>query len=282
MNNRSIYKNIGYIILVLFVLGIIVGFLLWTQQIKLLEANLGLVEGTEEKTYLNNFVFILAFYSILEIVLGLLSIMMFVFARSSRTQSVQTVLLDNTENQKDGKDLGNSEESNYTNVVENVISSLQGIIGKQEYNNENLLEKLLWQICKELNMAQGLVYIIREKENYKKLSAVASYALYLPEGRKTEYEVGEGLVGQVAKNEEFITINQIPENYIRVSSGLGESSPHNLILIPIKSEDADILGILELASFKKVTSKDKEILEEVALLLAREIEKSEFIDIDIN
>lgn len=282
MNNRSIYKNIGYTILILFVLGIIVGFILWTQQAKMLEANLGLVEGTEQKKYLDNFVFVLAIYSISEVVLGLLSIMMFVFARANRVEQRQDSMDTIPQTETVTKQEITSEESGYTNVVEKVIMALQDIIGKQEYNNENLLEKLLWQICKELEMAQGLVYIMQEKEKYKKLSAVASYALYLPEGRKMEYKIGEGLVGQVAKNEELILISQVPENYIRVSSGLGESSPQNLVLIPIKSEDADILGILELASFRQISVKDKEILEEVALLLAREIEKSEFIDIDTN
>jgi len=128
MNNYSIYKNIGYIILILFVLGIIVGFILWTQQMKTLEINLGLVEGTEDKKYLDNFVFVLALYSIGEVILGLLSVMMFVFARVNRPNQGENSNKNTFQSQKNGKNEVKLEETQSLNVVERVVSSLQEII----------------------------------------------------------------------------------------------------------------------------------------------------------
>jgi GAF domain-containing protein len=56
---------------------------------------------------------------------------------------------------------------------------------------------------------------------------------------------------------------KIPENYVIITSGLGESTPSCLLLVPLKVED-NVLGIIELASFKVLPKYRIEFVEKIA------------------
>jgi GAF domain-containing protein len=99
----------------------------------------------------------------------------------------------------------------------------------------------------------------------------ANYALYKEDGYEEKYELGVGLVGQVAKNGKIIKLDTIPENYLPAVSGLGRSDVAYLLLIPIVNTENENLGVLELASFKDFYEYEMNFLQEVALLLAKEI-----------
>ena len=62
------------------------------------------------------------------------------------------------------------------------------------------------------------------------------------------FEMGEGLVGQVAQTGEVINLNEVPDGYIQVISGLGKASPSSLIIYPVKKNE-EVIAVFELASF---------------------------------
>jgi GAF domain-containing protein len=61
--------------------------------------------------------------------------------------------------------------------------------------------------------------------------------------------LGEGLVGQVAIQKERILLTNIPKNYVKIKSGLGEATPKNVIVLPVLFE-TEIKAVIELASFE--------------------------------
>ncbi len=78
-----------------------------------------------------------------------------------------------------------------------------------------------------------------------------------------QYRIGQSLIGQVAKSKRPIVVDNIPDGYIKISSGLGEASPSSLAVMPILFED-QVLGVVELASFTTFTPIQLAFLEQLA------------------
>jgi signal transduction histidine kinase/HAMP domain-containing protein/ActR/RegA family two-component response regulator len=64
----------------------------------------------------------------------------------------------------------------------------------------------------------------------------------------TSFKVGEGLVGQCAKERKRILLTEVPADYVRINSGLGAGTPLNIIVLPILFEGS-VRAVVELASF---------------------------------
>ncbi|MGI8425833.1 MAG: ATP-binding protein [Actinomycetota bacterium] len=62
------------------------------------------------------------------------------------------------------------------------------------------------------------------------------------------FRLGEGLVGQCAKEKKRILLTEVPGDYVKINSGLGESAPLNIIVLPILFEGS-VRAVVELASF---------------------------------
>ncbi len=93
------------------------------------------------------------------------------------------------------------------------------------------------------------------------LKLLASYAF--SDDRNVELKLGEGLVGQCAIEGKKILINEIPDNYIKISSGLGEYKPHNIMVLPVLFE-GQVKGVVELASFARFSPTHEVFLDQLA------------------
>jgi signal transduction histidine kinase/ActR/RegA family two-component response regulator len=78
----------------------------------------------------------------------------------------------------------------------------------------------------------------------------------------TSYRLGEGLVGQCAKERKRILLTDVPSDYVRISSGLGDSPPLNIIVLPIVFEGA-VRAVLELASFSAFSATHQAFLDQL-------------------
>lgn len=61
-------------------------------------------------------------------------------------------------------------------------------------------------------------------------------------------KLGEGILGQTFLEKQTTYLRSVPEEYVRITSGLGEGSPTSLLVVPLKI-DQDVFGVVELASF---------------------------------
>ena len=66
-----------------------------------------------------------------------------------------------------------------------------------------------------------------------------------------QFRLGEGLVGQCAQEKQRILLTDVPSDYVRINSGLGESPPLNIIVLPILFEGS-VRAVVELASFSQL------------------------------
>lgn len=99
----------------------------------------------------------------------------------------------------------------------------------------------------ESNQGGLFIYNDSDEKNHI-LELVASYAYNRQKFINKEIKIGEGLVGTCAIEKEVIYLTDVPKDYIEINSGLGDASPRNILLVPLKVEDK-LFGVLELASF---------------------------------
>ncbi len=78
----------------------------------------------------------------------------------------------------------------------------------------------------------------------------------------TKFRLGEGLVGQCAKEKRRILLTDVPGDYVRISSGLGESTPLNIVVLPVLFEGS-VRAVIELASFSPFTVAQQRLLDSI-------------------
>ena len=128
----------------------------------------------------------------------------------------------------------------------------------------------LQAICKQLEAGQGALYRVIEEDGKRTVELKMGYALSIGESTVIKYEFGEGLIGQSAANGNTLYVDDVPEGYIKIVSGLGSASPKYLLIVPVKNND-QVLGIIELASFTEVSEDQRKFVEEAAQLIADKI-----------
>lgn len=131
-------------------------------------------------------------------------------------------------------------------------------------------EDFINALVKHFEISQAAIYETITKDDINYLQFSFGYAFYLPENKSLEIVFGEGLIGQVAKTQKSLLINSIPENYIKIASGLGESSPTELLIIPIVIE-GNTLGVVEFSSFKSFSNDQIKYLEKALFNNAEKI-----------
>ncbi len=124
-------------------------------------------------------------------------------------------------------------------------------------------------LCDQLNAGQGALYLIQTKGEKKSLELKSGFALILGEGEKApSFELGEGLIGQVAASGKSLYLDELPEGFAaRIESGLGAALPKFLFILPIKKEH-EIVGVIEVAMFTAFAEADRKQALEAGTILA--------------
>jgi methyl-accepting chemotaxis protein len=131
-----------------------------------------------------------------------------------------------------------------------------------------LCDQVIMEIVKYMKANQGAIFMAKDKgtsnEHFKLMACRAwERKKYLDKTVKR----GEGLIGQAAIEKQTIFLTQVPPNYVTISSGLGESNPNCILIVPLKFEE-EIVGIIELASFKVFQPHEIDFLEKMGQSIA--------------
>ncbi|NJL15647.1 MAG: GAF domain-containing protein [Microscillaceae bacterium] len=126
----------------------------------------------------------------------------------------------------------------------------------RHYNQDiqELSDQLLKFLVHYTGAIQGGVFILNdEKPNESYLEMKACYAYdrkkYIRRIVPIEEGFAEGLVGQVFLEGHLTYLREVPQDYTRITSGLGEATASHLVIVPLKTNEAT-LGVLELAAFQ--------------------------------
>jgi hypothetical protein len=133
--------------------------------------------------------------------------------------------------------------------------------------SKDILQNGIQAICKQLDAGQGAAYAVLETDGVRKVELRGGYALSIAESTVISYEFGEGLVGQAAASGKTIYVDDVPEGYIKIISGLGSASPRYLLIVPVKTQE-QLRGVLEIATFTPIIEDQRKFVEEAAQLVA--------------
>lgn len=133
------------------------------------------------------------------------------------------------------------------------------------YNNDicTLAEKVIEELIKSLDASAGGIFLLDSESDEPLLDLVASFAYDRRKYLQKSYRIGEGLVGTCAIEKDKIFLSEIPEDYLNIASGLGESRPSCLLLMPLQLEEAT-LGVIEIASLRVFEGFEIEFVENLA------------------
>ena len=106
----------------------------------------------------------------------------------------------------------------------------------------------------------GAFYIKNSEEQL--LRRLATYAFSSDDKRFETFRLGEGLVGQCALEQKPILLNDVPHDYLKIRSGIGESIPASSMIFPILYE-GETLAVVEIASFETFHDGHVKLLREV-------------------
>jgi HAMP domain-containing protein/signal transduction histidine kinase len=108
-----------------------------------------------------------------------------------------------------------------------------------------------------------------ESEEAYELRMLGSYG-YSMGSMPTAFRPGEALIGTAAEEKRTILVENAPSGYLKISSGLGEAPPAQVIVLPVLFEGT-VLGVIELASFTPFTQIQKDFLNQIAEMIATSV-----------
>ncbi|MET1056318.1 MAG: response regulator [Pedobacter sp.] len=118
----------------------------------------------------------------------------------------------------------------------------ESLRGEQEL--DELCTHVITDMCNYVKACVGAMYLYNPKT--KKLDLTGTYAFEVKKGKNTEIPLGSGIVGQAAVERRIIQLHDLPEDYIKVTSGLGSTTPKSLIVMPVQFED-ELIAVIEMA-----------------------------------
>ncbi|OQX96482.1 hypothetical protein B6I21_00920 [candidate division KSB1 bacterium 4572_119] len=127
-----------------------------------------------------------------------------------------------------------------------------------ELDHVTLAQNAINYLAEYLNAQIGAIYL---NTNNNKFKLVGSYAYSKRKNLSNEYKKGEGIIGQAAMEKKSILITDIPDDYIKINSGLGEAAPKNILAVPFMYED-EVKGVVELGSFREFSDTSIEFLKQ--------------------
>ncbi|MBA2705626.1 MAG: response regulator, partial [Blastocatellia bacterium] len=110
-------------------------------------------------------------------------------------------------------------------------------------------QMVLSELAPLVDAQQGVFYVNESPNGQPVMKLLGGYAYKKRKNLANEFHAGEGLVGQCTVGRERILVTNVPNNYVYVSSGLGEAPPNNIVVLPVLFE-GEVKAVIELSTFQ--------------------------------
>ncbi len=123
-------------------------------------------------------------------------------------------------------------------------------------------QMVLSELAPLVNAQQGVFYVNTSSNGQPLMKLLGGYAYKKRKNLANEFHAGEGLVGQCTLERERILVTNVPNNYVYVSSGLGEAPPNNIVVLPVLFE-GDVKAVIELSTFETFSDTHLTFLDQL-------------------
>ncbi len=187
--------------------------------------------------------------------------------KNDRFSQALLLMQDNLQNLLKETEIRKTQEQK-VNWVNESLAEFNEILRKSDVGGEkNLYMEVLKQLIHSLNANQGGLFVIKEDHQGQYLELGASYAYNIERQTAKIIKAGTGVLGNVIHEKNPVYINNIPENYLLITSGIGETTPKYLYIQPLLL-GSRIEGAIELASFYPFEEHHQTYLKRIAENLA--------------
>jgi HAMP domain-containing protein/signal transduction histidine kinase/CheY-like chemotaxis protein len=131
-------------------------------------------------------------------------------------------------------------------------------------NLQSLTDQIMSEMTPVVGAQHGAFYLTDPDGERAVLRLTSTYAYAKRKHLSNCFALGEGLVGQCARERKPIIVTEVPEDYVHIASGLGEAPPRNIAVYPVFFED-QVRGVIELGSFHHFTPVQLAFLEQLML-----------------
>jgi len=166
------------------------------------------------------------------------------------------------------------EEDERRNWSTHGIARFSEILREYSGDFNELASQIISNLVKYIGANVGGHFLESQNNKEEKyLELVACFAFDRNKYMKKQIFSGEGLAGRAFQEGETIFLTDIPEDYIKIKSGLGENKPKNLLIVPLKVNE-EIHGIVELASLKDILPYQIEFTERICNSIASSLKRN--------
>jgi len=151
------------------------------------------------------------------------------------------------------------------------LNKFADILRQDNEDIQKLSDNVIKNLVYYLEATQGGIFLMEEDdEGNNFLNLKSAFAFDRKKFMERKIPLGDGLVGTCAIEKQSIYMTDIPKDYMEVTSGLGDSNPDCLLIVPLKIEE-EVMGVLEIASLKKFEDYQIEFVEKVGQNIASTI-----------
>jgi methyl-accepting chemotaxis protein len=197
------------------------------------------------------------------------------FEKLGRDDEMGEALLSLRESLMDSKKETESrrKEEAYRTWTAHGLAKFSKLFREAEDDLPDLSRVLMRELIAYTEADVGALFITNEAgDGAVELELTGSYAFDREKYIHHSFEFGEGLVGRAALEKKAIYITDLPPDYMKIRSGLGEDVPSSLLLVPVML-DNKVLGVIELASLGELPPHQVEFIEQMGEALATTLAK---------
>lgn len=167
----------------------------------------------------------------------------------------------------------NSELKQIKQLTES-IDKINEVLKLHHTDLEQMSIHVIHTLVDLLQIEMGAVFLLKTDENEHYLDLAVSYAYSENRFQKRRFNLGESLVGACAAEKRTIFLKKVPEDYLKIISGLGIASPINILIVPLVFEN-EALGVIELGSLQEMNDYMINLTERAAETIANTLSLTE-------
>ncbi len=154
-------------------------------------------------------------------------------------------------------------EDQQRNWASQGIAKFSDILRQNNDNIDKLSYDIISNLVKYCDANQGGLFLINDDDADKPyIEMAAAYAFNRKKFLEQNIEMGVGLIGRAIQESETIYMTDIPDNYITITSGLGDDNPKSILIVPLVVNET-VYGVIEMASFREFDKYQIDFVEKI-------------------